>query len=395
MVFNVLARNQDDHTKNIAYLMDKSGRWSLSPAFDVIYAWNPDGAWTATHQMSINGLRDGFSRQDLTAVASRYKIRNAENIIDEVASATAGWLEYAEEAGIAESAAVGDWFRAPSPGVEMPESMQIVSVNCGRIQTFEHRGKSMDSGICKRPQEGAVRIDESGVAGDSINDLEHHGGADQAVYAYSVEDYEWWAELTGTAYEPGTFGENLTIRGMPTNMNIGDRLLIGEVVLEATAPRIPCSTFATRMQDSGFGVAFRKAERPGIYFRVLNPGEVSAGDAVTYVANDASDVSVVDLFRFYYALNHDAEMLRRCLDVPLAERFRVKLKRNLQRSKLGQVDDAFASNISQFPLSLAPSTFNLMTSMLSSIRWRNALKRGSSRRGSMIGSSSKDHPSNS
>ncbi len=105
MVFNVLARNQDDHTKNIAYLMNKRGEWSLSPAFDVIYAWNPDGAWTAVHQMSINGLRSGFSRQDLTAVASGYKIRHADDIIDEVAAAIADWMTFATKAGVDEAAA--------------------------------------------------------------------------------------------------------------------------------------------------------------------------------------------------------------------------------------------------------------------------------------------------
>jgi len=103
MVFNVLARNQDDHTKNIAYLMDKEGRWSLSPAFDVIYAWNPDGAWTARHQMSINGLRDGFSRQDLLDVASQYRIRQANDIISDVAAAVAKWPVFAAEAELSDA----------------------------------------------------------------------------------------------------------------------------------------------------------------------------------------------------------------------------------------------------------------------------------------------------
>ncbi len=103
MAFNVLARNQDDHTKNIAYLMDKEGRWSLSPAFDVIYAWNPDGAWTACHQMSINGLRDGFSRQDLLDVASQYRIRQANDIISEVAAVVAKWPAFAAQAELSDA----------------------------------------------------------------------------------------------------------------------------------------------------------------------------------------------------------------------------------------------------------------------------------------------------
>lgn len=100
MIFNVLARNQDDHTKNIAYLMDKAGRWRLSPAFDMIYSWNPDGAWTRAHQMSINGRVDEFTRRDLLQVADRFRIKTGDRIIDEVASALDDWQKFAETAGI-------------------------------------------------------------------------------------------------------------------------------------------------------------------------------------------------------------------------------------------------------------------------------------------------------
>ncbi|MEL7187829.1 MAG: HipA domain-containing protein, partial [Pseudomonadota bacterium] len=102
MCFNIIARNQDDHTKNIAFLMNKSGRWSLSPAFDVIYAWNPDGAWTAQHQMSVNGRRDGFKRDDLLAVAAQYNIPHALDIVEAVAAAVERWPEFANEAGVAD-----------------------------------------------------------------------------------------------------------------------------------------------------------------------------------------------------------------------------------------------------------------------------------------------------
>ena len=82
MVFNVMARNQDDHTKNIAYLMDKGGRWSLAPAFDMTWAYNPQGPWTSRHQMSINGKRDEFERSDLIAVADTFGITGAGDIIE-------------------------------------------------------------------------------------------------------------------------------------------------------------------------------------------------------------------------------------------------------------------------------------------------------------------------
>ncbi len=100
MVFNVLARNQDDHSKNIAFLMDEQGRWRLSPAFDVIYSYNPDGLWTGSHQMSIRGKRDDFSREDLIATGREAGIRKPGEILDEVAEAVSGWPRFARDAGV-------------------------------------------------------------------------------------------------------------------------------------------------------------------------------------------------------------------------------------------------------------------------------------------------------
>jgi serine/threonine-protein kinase HipA len=101
-VFNVLARNQDDHVKNIAYLMDKSGQWQLAPAFDMVYSYNPNGAWTGKHQMSINGKRDGFKLSDMLALAQSggIKTRVASRIVAEVTDAVARWPVFAGESGI-------------------------------------------------------------------------------------------------------------------------------------------------------------------------------------------------------------------------------------------------------------------------------------------------------
>lgn len=207
--------------------------------------------------------------------------------------------------------------------------MRLESINVGRVETVAHGNKSMRTGICKYPVDGPVRLTADGIQGDAIVATEHHGGADQAIYAYSADDYDWWAQATGREFFPGLFGENLTIRDMPSDMAIGDRLLIGEVVLEATSARIPCSTFATRMQDSAFGMAFRKAERPGIYFRVLNEGEVSVGDTVTFVESGDNGVTVLDLFRYAFELKHDAATLRRYLDAPIAARVRANIESKL------------------------------------------------------------------
>ena len=105
--FNVIARNQDDHVKNIAFLMNKTGQWFLSPAFDVVYAYNPDGAWTSRHQMSVNGKRDGFELADLVALASvgGIKKRKALGIIDQVADAVSNWDTYRSNAGVPDTVA--------------------------------------------------------------------------------------------------------------------------------------------------------------------------------------------------------------------------------------------------------------------------------------------------
>ena len=204
--------------------------------------------------------------------------------------------------------------------------MRIESINVGRVETVRRGDKAMQTGICKQPVTGPVRIGVEGIPGDAIVSTEHHGGPDQAIYAYSSDDYDWWAESLGRDVFPGLFGENLTIRDLPSDMTIGDRLLIGEVVLEATAPRIPCDTFAARMDDTGFGLHFRRAERPGVYFRVLNEGEVCAGDSAMFVECDDHDVTVLDLFRYKFNRRHDVADLRRLLEAPIAERFRVAIE---------------------------------------------------------------------
>jgi serine/threonine-protein kinase HipA len=105
MVFNVVARNQDDHVKNIAFLMDKQGQWSLAPAFDVTYSYNPTGIWTATHQMTVNGKRDEFVAADLEECgkAALLKRGRAAAILDEVNAAVRRWPEFAAAAGVPET----------------------------------------------------------------------------------------------------------------------------------------------------------------------------------------------------------------------------------------------------------------------------------------------------
>ena len=213
----------------------------------------------------------------------------------------------------------------------MRETMTLLSVNTGDEVSLEHRGKTFTSGIFKRPVEGGIAVSEAGIAGDAVVDAAHHGGPDQAVYAYSADDYDWWHATHGRRFSPGAFGENLTIRGLPSDPNVGDRLLIGEVVLEVTAPRIPCDTLAAAVDDRSIGRLFRDAERPGVYCRVLNEGMLAAGDSVTLVEHDGAETSIVELFRWCYAPRGDdrVDALQRLLRAPLAERFRERVSERL------------------------------------------------------------------
>jgi serine/threonine-protein kinase HipA len=99
---NVVARNQDDHTRNIAFLMDRQGKWSLAPAFDIVWAFNPLGNWTNRHQMSINGKRDNFSLSDMSEVAGLFGIKNPTEIIEYVCDAVSQWPGFAQKAGVAD-----------------------------------------------------------------------------------------------------------------------------------------------------------------------------------------------------------------------------------------------------------------------------------------------------
>ena len=100
MVFNVISRNHDDHTKNFSFLMDNTGHWSFAPAYDMCYSYNPAGRWTSRHQLSLNSKTDGFTREDLLAVAKNIGIRNANNIIEEIRGCVASWPDTAKDCGV-------------------------------------------------------------------------------------------------------------------------------------------------------------------------------------------------------------------------------------------------------------------------------------------------------
>jgi MOSC domain-containing protein YiiM len=209
--------------------------------------------------------------------------------------------------------------------------MHILSINIGTVRTIGNANVSGQTGIYKLPVAGPVQVTAAGLADDVIADTRNHGGPDQAVYVYGGADYAWWTAELGRELTPGTFGENLTISDLESApLAIGDRLQVGGVILEVTAPRIPCWKLAQRMGDPGFVKRFRAAERPGFYCRVVRAGELRTGEPVTMTPYAGERVTVAEVFRDYYEPARDPATIRRFLAAPLAVRARLQKEQELR-----------------------------------------------------------------
>lgn len=210
--------------------------------------------------------------------------------------------------------------------------MHLISVNIGQKQTQQKGNELETTGIYKLPTREPVEIKSLGIPQDVICDQKNHGGPDQAIYIYCKPDYDWWSAELGQKLGPGTFGDNLTISELEsTQFNIGDRLHLGSAILEITAPRIPCSTLAARMGNPMFVKVYRRAERPGLYCRVIQEGTVNAGDEVTVERFDGETSSIAQLFNDYYDKGITEETLRRHLRAPIAVRLRKTLEGSLEK----------------------------------------------------------------
>jgi MOSC domain-containing protein YiiM len=174
----------------------------------------------------------------------------------------------------------------------------VVSVNLAREARTDPwtRVKSGRSGIDKRPADAPVLLAVSGVDGDSVCDSRHHGGPDQAVYAYASEDLAFWAAELGRPMPPGNVGENLTLFGIDcSGAVVGERWRVGDAVLRVTGPRAPCKVFAGFLDVPDMVGRFMRAGRPGAYLAVDEPAAVAVGDAVTMMHRPDHGVTVADL----------------------------------------------------------------------------------------------------
>jgi MOSC domain-containing protein YiiM len=198
--------------------------------------------------------------------------------------------------------------------------VRIASVNVGVPAPLRRGAREVRSGIVKAPVEGRVHVGRVNLDGDGQADLRVHGGPDKAVYGYPAEHYAAWAEELGRDdLVTGIFGENLTTEGLAEDdVLIGDRFRIGTALLEVSQPRLPCFKLGMRMGDPGFLRPFLRSGRVGFYSRVIEEGDLAAGDAIARVSRGEGGLSIVDAVRLS-ADGDDPDALSAAAAVPALE----------------------------------------------------------------------------
>lgn len=203
--------------------------------------------------------------------------------------------------------------------------MKLLAIAIGDKRSLPGK-PSGRTGIFKTPVDHPVLVGREGLAGDVIVNRVHHGGPDQAVYIEGSLDRAWWEAELGQPLPPGAFGENLLIDGLDNrDVAVGDRFAIGEVMLEVTSARIPCATFAARMDDRMFVKRYTKAGRPGAYARVINEGQIRAGMEVIYLPFDGARITMPEMMRTF-GQKLTGEERARYLSAPIHHKLRSALE---------------------------------------------------------------------
>ena len=194
--------------------------------------------------------------------------------------------------------------------------MKLISVNVGLPREVTWKGRTVTTGIFKKPISGTVRLRKLNLDGDRQADLSVHGGPEKAVYAYPSEHYaNWRDELERNDLSWGMFGENFTTEGILENQtNIGDKFRIGSALVMVTQPRMPCYKLGIKFGRDDMLKLFLTSLRSGFYLSVLEEGEVSAGDEFKLVARDQNNITVTDITKLYSIEKDNVELKRRAAD---------------------------------------------------------------------------------
>ena len=215
---------------------------------------------------------------------------------------------------------------------------RLLSVNVGLPRDIEWKGRTVHTGIWKSPVSGRCRARRLNLDGDGQGDLAGHGGEQRAVFVYQIESYRYWQEqLKRTDFVYGQFGENFTIEGLADNeVCIGDRYRIGSAVFEITQPRVTCYRVGIRMNEPRMPALLTASGRPGFYFRVLQEGEVGAGDEIVKVGEARERMTVAEVNALLYSPDHPPDGLERALRIEaLSTGWRRSFQALLDSSKTG------------------------------------------------------------
>ena len=195
--------------------------------------------------------------------------------------------------------------------------MKVLSVNVSQLVTVAYRGRSVTTGIFKTPVCHRVMVQRMNLEGDRQADLSVHGGADKAVYIYPSEHYATWAqELGRNDLTFGQFGENLTVEGMlEETLHIGDTFRVGGALLEVTQPRVPCYKLGLKMGSAQFPKKFLASHRTGYYVRVLEEGDVGAGDSIERIITDPEQMTIRQAVHLAFFEQENVAMLEKVLRI--------------------------------------------------------------------------------
>lgn len=195
---------------------------------------------------------------------------------------------------------------------------RLLSVNVGMPRDIEWRGRTVRTGIWKESVQGRRRVGRLNVEGDGQGDLAGHGGEQRAVFVYQIESYRYWQGRLGRRdFVHGQFGENFTIEGLPDDeVCIGDRYRIGTALFEVTQPRVTCYRVGIRMDEPQMAALLTASGRPGFYFRVLEEGDVGAGDPIVLAGKGPQGMTVAEVNALLYSPHHPRDQLERALQIP-------------------------------------------------------------------------------
>ena len=212
--------------------------------------------------------------------------------------------------------------------------MQLVSVNVGLPRTVTWKGRTVKTGIFKTPTNGRVRVRTLNLDGDRQADLSVHGGPDKAIYVYPSEHYDYWrGEFPGMELPWGMFGENFTTTGLLEGaVNVGDQFCVGSAMVMVTQPRVPCYKLAAKFGREDIVKRFLASGRSGFYLKVVQEGEVGAGDVIELMSRDGHAVTVADVANLYRDGTDQISLLQRAVQVEaLPENWRDHFQQQIEQ----------------------------------------------------------------